>query len=294
MVKTICLYLLGKKGLLALKSAVVYREAVQLVVVVGRDSKLQKDYADEIIRCCEEAEIKFVERTRSLHVKCDLSIAVGWRWLILGANNALVVLHDSILPRLRGFNPLVTALIEGHRQVGVTALKAVADYDAGPIISQKIVDIQYPCKIANAIDVVSCLYGELVTDILQRFLLDPSLPAKPQCEEKVTYSLWRDEDDYRINWSLSAEEILRHVDAVGFPYDGAKATMNQKSITVNEVVVHPDVAIANRVVGKVIKLVNNKYPLIVCGSGLIEIREAVYSETRESCLPFKNFRIKLT
>ena len=38
--------------------------------------------------------------------------------------------------------------------------------------------------------------------------------AFEQDEAKATYSLWRDDEDYKIDWHLSSEEIMRFVGQV--------------------------------------------------------------------------------
>jgi methionyl-tRNA formyltransferase len=57
----------------------------------------------------------------------------------------LVVFHDSILPQYRGFNPLVSALINGDSRVGVTAM-GTDEFDKGDIIGQRTIAINIPSK----------------------------------------------------------------------------------------------------------------------------------------------------
>ena len=42
--------------------------------------------------------------------------------------------------------------------------------------------------------------------------------GKPQNHRSATYSLWRDEEDFQIDWSQSAEVIVRHIHASSYPY----------------------------------------------------------------------------
>ena len=87
----------------------------------------------------------------------DYQLAIGWRWLISGTEN-LIVLHDSLLPKYRGFAPLVNSLINGEQEIGVTAIWAGPEFDAGEIIFQEKAGICYPIKIQEAIEIVSGLY----------------------------------------------------------------------------------------------------------------------------------------
>ena len=50
--------------------------------------------------------------------------------------------------------------------------------------------------------------------------------------------------DYRINWALSAKQIPRFVDAVGWPYMGAKSVLQGREIRIDRVEPCRDLAFA--------------------------------------------------
>lgn len=264
------LHLLGYKGFVALsKLDKKYLDKIT-DIVIAKDKSIKKDYYEEITAYCTSNNIRHYERTKEPATIASLNIAIGWRWLI-NDNSALVVFHDSLLPKYRGFNPLVTALINGDTEIGVTALYGAKEYDRGDIIAQKKISIAYPIKIEEAIAVVSELYAGLLNDFFNQYF-SSSITAIPQDETKATYSLWRDNDDYRINWNLPAAEIVQFIDAVGYPYDGAKTAVENSIVTINDAKELPDVNIANRAPGKVIFKDGNTFT-IVCGKGLIAVSE---------------------
>jgi methionyl-tRNA formyltransferase len=47
---------------------------------------------------------------------------------------------------------------------------------------------------------VSVLYYDLAADVSKSIVSGDTLIGVPQNEVLATYSLWRDEKDYRINW----------------------------------------------------------------------------------------------
>jgi methionyl-tRNA formyltransferase len=49
--------------------------------------------------------------------------------------------------------------------------------------------------------------------------------SAPQADDFATYSIWRDEADYEIDWSSDAQAIQRFINAVGYPYAGARTTV---------------------------------------------------------------------
>jgi methionyl-tRNA formyltransferase len=179
------------------------------------------------------------------------------------------------LPKYRGFAPLVNSLINKELRGGVTALYADVNYDEGRIIAQKSVEFVYPLKIEVAIKQIEPLYFDLVNEIYQSIQDGKPILASEQDHSNATYSLWLDQEDYFIDWQWSAEKIKRFVDAVGFPYDGAKARLNEKIIKFEEVEVVEDVYVEHRErhIGKVIFI--DMAPIIVCTTGLLKLLKII-------------------
>ena len=114
----------------------------------------------------------------------------------------------------------------------------------------KKVNITY-LKIQEAIDTVSLLYGKAIDQLLNR-LKSGTLTSTPQDELLATYSLWRDNEDYIIDWSKSSDYIKRFIDAVGYLYKGAFTTCNSSKYYIKESFIVDDVIIENRTPGKVL------------------------------------------
>lgn len=282
---------MSRKGYKVLESlGADFRELIDSVVV-ARDNNVQDDYYEEIRELCARLSVACYDRREKRETKSRYAIAVSWRWLIDPGETTLVVFHDSLLPKYRGFNPLVSYLINGETRIGVTALFASAEYDRGDIIGQAQTEIAYPIKISEAIELVSENYAELAANIARRIERGEELNAAPQNEAEASYSLWRDEEDYRIDWTLSAAEIRRAVDALGYPYQGASTLINNKLARVVEVEERDEVKVENRTPGKVI-FIQNSFPVVVCGQGLIKIKVLTDAETSENLLPLGSLRAR--
>jgi methionyl-tRNA formyltransferase len=200
----------------------------------------------------------------------NLTFLVGWQHLLVAATPSTVVFHDSLLPRYRGFAPTVTALIKGEREIGVTALSPAEALDAGPIIAQRAHPISYPMKIETALQLQAALMVDIAVDIVERWRRD-GLHSTPQREDMATFSIWRDDADYEIDWSSSADAIERFVNAVGYPYAGARTTVGRaETIRVSGVTVLPDMHFELREAGKIWRLENGR-PVVICGSGVLRI-----------------------
>lgn len=284
-----------QKGLEVLNS-IVNANVNNLVklVVVGRDKHLECDYANEIIKVCKANDILYKERTESFILDSEYAIAVSWRWIIQSATTKLIILHDSLLPKYRGFAPLVNMLCNGEDEIGATAIFATNEYDTGEIIFQSSIKITYPIKISDAIKKISFLYSEIILKIFSQIEKENKLISVPQIEKDATYSLWRDEEDYFIDWSKDSISVLNFINALSNPYKGAASYINGiKKIRILEAELENDVDIVNRDTGKVIFVLNN-YPVIVCGKGLLKLTKVVDDKTNQDLLPFNKFRIRLT
>lgn len=286
------LYVLGFKGYRCLQVLIAKFGADCIGFVVGaRDRNITEDHFESIKKLCSDNCIVFKEKSKPRGINTDVEFAIGWRWLISDLNN-LIVFHDSLLPKFRGFSPLVNALIEGTDEIGVTALKATEHYDAGDILAQKKTIIGYPKKIIDAIEDVSELYAELLLEICEKVIRGQELDFYKQVESKASYSLWRDEVDYKINWSREASYIARFINAVGEPYKGAQTTINGNTVRIYESLVVDDVKIEDRLehIGKVI-FMNSGLPTVVCGEGLLQLT-CIVNNQGESLLGEIPFRTR--
>lgn len=287
----IVLYLMNKKGLSVLQGIIASKLHHRIIyVVTNRDNSIENDYYNDICELCRKHDLKKYERNEIHPVHKGYSFAIGWRWLI-EENQNLIVFHDSLLPKNRGFNPLVTSLICGDKEIGVTALFANKEFDQGDTISQKKITIEYPIRISEAIEKVSMLYVELAIELINEISSENQLPRKPQNDLEASYSIWRDEEDYRIDWSDEAEKIKRHVDATGFPYNGASSVVEGKLVRILDVEIVKDLIISNRTPGKVI-MKDGTYPIVLCGKGMLKITKGHYEESKDSIFPLKKFRLR--
>lgn len=284
----IVLYLMGAKGL-AVLAKLCDEGLAGLIdfVVMSRDNNVEDDGYLELLEFCNCHNIRHYDRKDNYHVESEYGVAVAWRWII-NDNTRLIVLHDSLLPKYRGFAPLVNMLIHKEPFIGVTALFATSEYDKGDIIDQKVVKVQYPLRIKEAIGLLLPLYADITCNIVKKLYLKAMVEGYPQNENEATYSLWRDEDDYRINWNESAEYIQQFIYSVGTPYKGACSICNGQKIRILDCEIKDDVTFVDRQVGKV-AFMDSGCPVVVCGRGLLKIT-SIESDQGDSLLPFGRFR----
>lgn len=155
----------------------------------------------------------------------DLIVANNWRtWLPpeifdLPPHGTLNI-HDSLLPSYAGFSPLIWALINGEKEVGVTAHRMDAELDMGDILLQRAVPVGPSDTATDLFHRTVDLIGPLVTDSLA--LIDSGKAVwTPQDRSRSSFFHKRSLADSQINWAWSAEELERFVRAQSDPYPNA-------------------------------------------------------------------------
>lgn len=129
-------------------------------------------------------------------------------------------LHASLLPKYRGRVPVNWALICGEKETGVTLHYMLDRADAGDIVGQKKVRIDFS-------DTVLTLYAKLLVAAVS--LLNELLPeiaagcprSVPQTESLATIFYARKPIDGLINWQWPAKRIYNLIRALTKPYPGA-------------------------------------------------------------------------
>ena len=195
-------------------------------------------------------------------------LAAGWRFMLPSFGDPLFVLHDSVLPELRGWNSSVTALKYPGQVPGLTVFLADEGMDTGPVLVSARTPVASFTSIQDLLDVQARQIPTLIQELIRQ-LTRGRLTLKAQDEQRATYSVWRDGEDYRIDWRSHAADVLRHIRACGPPYEGATTLMGSELLRVVDAqLLDYDLRIINRDAGKVME-VRNDGIVVVCGQGLL-------------------------
>jgi UDP-4-amino-4-deoxy-L-arabinose formyltransferase/UDP-glucuronic acid dehydrogenase (UDP-4-keto-hexauronic acid decarboxylating) len=136
----------------------------------------------------------------------------------LGAFN----LHGSLLPAYRGRCPVNWVLINGEKRTGVTLHYMIDKPDAGDIVGQKAVAIDFPDTAKTLYDKLCGAAKELLGELLP-LIKTGEIPGHKQDLKAGSYYGGRRPEDGRIDWNKSALEIYNLIRGVAEPYPGAFA-----------------------------------------------------------------------
>ncbi|MGC5287779.1 methionyl-tRNA formyltransferase [Micromonospora sp. DT231] len=157
----------------------------------------------------------------------DVIVATNWRTWIppqifeLPRRGTLNV-HDSLLPAYAGFSPLIWALLNGEKEVGVTAHMMDAELDAGNVVLQRSVPVGPRDTTTDLFHKTLELFGPITVDGLA-LIASGKTDWTPQDRSKASFFHKRSDEDNRIDWTWSAEELDRLVRAQSDPYPNAYA-----------------------------------------------------------------------
>jgi methionyl-tRNA formyltransferase len=135
---------------------------------------------------------------------------------VLARNRFNLVVHESDLPRGRGFAPLTWQILEGRSEIPVCLLEAAAEADAGPVLLRDVLrfeghELHPELRAAQ---------GRITVDLCLRFLASPEPPAgEPQQGSPTTYRRRRPGDSELDPARTLAEQfnLLRVVDNETYP-----------------------------------------------------------------------------
>jgi methionyl-tRNA formyltransferase len=214
-----------------------------------------------------------VEENRHPRLDHDpLIFLVGWQFLLRSGLERAIVLHDSLLPKNRGFSPTVTSMLTNSKFVGVSAIRPAKGRDDGPILGSRAISYTAGSDLKSVLELQAEAMVSLASDIIER-TANGDLAETQQDNAQASYNLWRDAFDYFIDWRRSSEDILRHIQAHGYPYQSAMGVLNDRVITIVQARLGPDVVFELRDPGKLWEI-NGPRALVTCGAGMLWIEDA--------------------
>src|SRR5262249_46613483 len=190
-----------KKGLMVLEEVVkCSRDCIGLICSYS-DPNVKENYDKFIAELCRSFGLDFMpwvnlknsikEEIRSRGI--NGIVAIGWQYIIPrpvfdNLPHKLIVFHDSLLPKYRGFAPVVTGMIKGETEFGASVLYATDNIDDGDIIHQARIHIGSEVYINDAIEQIGRLYCAAAVKLCAAMRAGP-VAAYPQDHSRATYSI---------------------------------------------------------------------------------------------------------
>ncbi len=138
--------------------------------------------------------------------------------------------HFSLLPRWRGANPVIAALLAGDEETGVTLMQLDQGLDTGPVVAGRTVVIGRDETGGDLTARLADLGAEMLVEILPGWV-DGTMSATPQSMSGVTHAPKLTKSGLLLDPSESADELVRRIRALA-PNPGAVMTLGDARLRV--------------------------------------------------------------
>lgn len=184
--------------------------------------------------------------------------------------------HGSLLPKYRGAAPVAHAILNGETKTGVTIIRMTTGLDAGDMLAKGVTEI-FPQETAGELELrLAPLGARLALDVIERARNEngiSALSASKQEPALVTKAPKLKKEHGLIDWSLPAEQIVRHIRAMQ-PWPTAYTFWHRPGKSPLRIAVQrargiPDQNTRSGLPGS--PIAQTAHVRIRCGSGLIEV-----------------------
>jgi methionyl-tRNA formyltransferase len=178
--------------------------------------------------------IDFVNKVKSLTPDLSLSISYNQilrRPIIETASLGFLNFHAGKLPYYRGRNVINWAIINGEREIGMTAHFVDEGIDTGDIILQRTLPIEWTDTYGDVLRRVVEAFPDLVIDAVG--LIASGQPKRiQQADHPGTYFPGREEGDEWLDWSDDSFNLYNKIRAITRPGPGARTLLENKVVRV--------------------------------------------------------------
>ncbi|MBI3103858.1 methionyl-tRNA formyltransferase [Candidatus Daviesbacteria bacterium] len=271
-----------EKGLKTLEELIKQGGKVSYSYILEEDEHEVEKFSAEIADFCKKRNIGFTI-TKSIKGKeeeikklnPDLIVVSGWRTLIPPSviyipKLGTVALHESLLPKYRGFAPINWALINGEKYTGVSLFYITEGIDDGDIIAQEKIEIG-PNETAFEIYKKSINTCVVLIRKYYPLIISKRASRTKQNEKEATYLCVRTPDDGRINWMNSAVNIHNLIRGLSHPYPGAFCFHKGIKITIQKSEIPKQLNWVGRIPGRIVSIKRDFGMEVLTGDGSILI-----------------------
>jgi methionyl-tRNA formyltransferase len=215
------------------------QQVLMLVTTPGTRARPANEYKRTVANIRRDLDILVTTHMNRLAgmlrpLEPDLIFTTGFSWKLpselltlprLGSVNA----HPSLLPRYRGPNPLYWHFINDEAQGGLTMHRMDAEFDTGPILVQRAVEIAPDDDIDSFFPKLLAVGGPMIPEMLQA--VATGMPGTPQPIEGSSYAPLCTEVDRWLDWKHSAARLSNQVR--GWGSQGALASIDGQTYLVS-------------------------------------------------------------
>ena len=219
---------------------------------------------------------EFMQQLRELAPEISIVVAYGQilrREVLDVPARGSINVHASLLPELRGAEPINWAIKLGHDMTGITIMRMIEQLDAGPILHQVSEPIGEDENAADLWGRLSEIGAEALIEAMALLELG-DLQEVPQDDAKATFAPRLTRDSTRMDWTDNAIAVGRHIRAMD-AIPGAWTLHRGEELKLFRPLPEPDFA-HDAEPGTVLEVAGNDVAegmRVACGTGAVLVRE---------------------
>jgi len=210
--------------------------------------------------------------------QADIAISINYSSIIptrivniftLGILNA----HGGDLPRYRGNACQAWAILNSEERIGICIHKMIGDeLDSGDIITRDYMLIDHTTKVTHIWEWMRQRIPNLMIEAIEKLAHNTNYILESQSKDpkNALRCYPRRPEDGKIDWKVSAIEILRLINASNKPYAGAFCEFEGENLIIWDAELVDDGEIFCAVPGQVTKI-ENGFIEVACKEGKIAI-----------------------
>lgn len=141
--------------------------------------------------------------------------------------------HFSLLPKLRGADPITFSILSGDPITGVSLMLINAGMDEGLLLKQAALEISNNATTVSLTSDLINLSNDLLKEVVPKYVDGEVKPYPQPSEIEPTYSRKLTKLDGQIDWSKSAEQIEREIRAY-IDWPKSYTELNDKDIIITK------------------------------------------------------------
>lgn len=141
--------------------------------------------------------------------------------------------HFSVLPELRGADPISFAILSGQKTTGVTLMMIDEGMDTGKILTTKSLHILDSDTTPTLTEKLISLSDTMLREYIPKYLSGEVKPRNQSHPEKATYSRKLTKEDGTIDWSKPADVIEREIRAFK-EWPKSRTTIGDKDVVITK------------------------------------------------------------
>ena len=191
--------------------------------------------------------------------------------------------HGGDLPRYRGNACTAWAIINGERSIANCIHRMEGDsLDSGDIIMREYLPLDINTRIGEVYDWFTARSPKLFMSALLKLEEDASYFLEKQSADpgKALRCYPRLPEDGRIDWSHSAEQIIRVINASSEPYSGAFCYWDNELLRIWRASLYDDGEKYCAIPGQIAGRAEDDSVIVITGAGKVRLLEVEYKGRR--------------